>query len=227
MKVTPVIKKVLNLYGGLLGNRDKWTGVEVTNVELEDSLIEIGKKRKPEDRFIKADAHEYLLRHCDEYDFIWSSPPCQTHSRMMKATRHDKKRYTDMSLYQEIIFLDNFFKGLWVVENVKPYYEPLIKPTAIIGRHYFWANFKIDPNFHIEQPKGFITAGTVQETQKLKDWLGIQYEGNVYYKGNHCPGQVLRNCVHPDLGLYILEQAQGIMRQEKTNQIKLFNDNAA
>lgn len=221
MKHIGEILKVGNYYAGLLGNRDKWENVEVTNIELEDSLIEVGKQRKPQDIFIKADAHQHLLNHAHEFDFIWSSPPCQTHSRMMKATRHTKRRYTDMSLYQEILFLEHFYKGLWVVENVKPYYEPLIKPTAIIGRHYFWSNFKIDPNFEVEQPKGFITTGTVEETQMLKDWLGIQYEGNIYYKDNHCPGQVLRNCVHPDLGLYILEQAQGIIRQDTSNQLKL------
>ena len=31
-----------------------------------------------------------------------------------------------MKLYEEIIFLDNYFKGKYVVENVIPYYEPLI-----------------------------------------------------------------------------------------------------
>jgi DNA (cytosine-5)-methyltransferase 1 len=221
--------KVLNLYSGLLGNREKWEDVDVTNVELEDSLIEAGRKRKPNDTFIKADAHQYLLDHHHEFDFIWSSPPCPSHSRMMKATRHKLRRYPDMSLYQEEIFLDHFFKGKWVVENVKPYYEPLIKPTAIIGRHYFWSNFQIDEKGYQgpDQPKGFITSGTVKETEMLKDWLGIHYEGNIYHKGNHCPGQVLRNCVHPELGLYILEQAQGIIRQEKTSQIKLFNTDAA
>ena len=53
--------------------------------------------------------------------------------------------------------------------------------------------------------KGFITAGTVAETEKLKEWLGIKYEGNIYYKGNHCPGQVLRNCVHPDFGKHVFD----------------------
>lgn len=31
-----------------------------------------------------------------------------------------------MSLYQQVILLDNFFNGKYVVENVIPYYEPLI-----------------------------------------------------------------------------------------------------
>lgn len=200
-------KRVLNLYAGLGGNRKKWNDdlYEITSVELEPSIAEVYIKLYPQDTLIVGDAHQYLLDHYEEFDIVWSSPPCQTHSKMMKATRHKKNRYSDMSLYQEIIFLQHFFKGKWIVENVKPYYEPLIKPTKTLGRHYIWSNFEIT-DFDLPNIKGFITKGTVAETQHLKDWLGIQYEGNLYYKGNHCPGQILRNCVHPDMGEHIINQ---------------------
>jgi len=56
--------------------------------------------------------------------------------------------YPDMRLYQEIIFLQHYFKGKWVIENVISYYEPLIKPVRI-QRHYFWANFPI-PEIKVE-----------------------------------------------------------------------------
>jgi DNA (cytosine-5)-methyltransferase 1 len=161
--------RVLNLYAGLGGNRKKWQGVEVTAVEMEEDIAEVYQREHPQDKVIVGDAHQYLLGHADRFDFVWTSPPCQTHSRMMKATRHTTKRYTDMTLYQEIIFLKHFYKGLFVVENVKPYYEPLIRPTAVMGRHYFWSNFHIPP-FHIEQPKGFIDDAKVGD---LKKWLGI------------------------------------------------------
>ena len=90
-----------------------------------------------------------------------------------------------------------------------------------MGRHLFWSNFRIG-NFEVENIKGFITNGTVAETQKMKDWLGIQYEGNIYYKGNHCPGQVLRNCVHPKTGRYILDCALNIIRKSDTKQTTMF-----
>lgn len=196
--------KILNLYAGLGGNRKEWGDEhEITAVELEPKIAEVYKSNFPNDEVIICDAHEYLLENAESFDFIWSSPPCQTHSRMMKATRHKKKRYTDMSLYQEIIFLQHFYKGKWVVENVKPFYEPLIKPSAIIGRHYFWSNFKISEDFNQPNFKNFINAGTSQEVEKLKKWLGIKYDGNIYYKNNHCPGQVLRNCVHPLMGKHV------------------------
>jgi site-specific DNA-cytosine methylase len=31
------------------------------------------------------DAKEYLLENYKNFDFIWASPPCQTHSRIRKA----------------------------------------------------------------------------------------------------------------------------------------------
>jgi len=198
--------KILNLYAGLGGNRKLWGDEhEVTAVEMEQEIADVYIKNFPNDKVIIGDAHQYLLNHSDEFDFIWSSPPCQTHSRMMKATRHKKKRFTEMELYQEILFLQHFYKGNWVVENVKPYYEPLIEPTTKMGRHYFWANFEVS-KFEMPNIKNFITSGTTKETDKLKDWLGIHYEGNIYYKNNHCPGQVLRNCVHPLVGKHVLNE---------------------
>lgn len=198
-------KKVLNLYAGLGGNRKKWSNdlYEVTAVEFEPKIAKVYSELFPNDTVIIGDAHEYLKNNYENFDIVWSSPPCPKHSRMMKATRHKVADYIDLKLYAEIIFLKHFFKGLWVVENVKPYYEPLIEPTKTLGRHLFWSNIDIKYFICPEQPKGFITSGTVKESEKLKEWLGINYEGNIYYKNNHCPGQVLRNCVHPDIGEHI------------------------
>ena len=101
--------RVLNLYCGIGGNRKLWENVEVTAVEYNEEIAMIYKDHFPNDNVIVADAHQYLLDHFKEFDFIWSSPPCQKHSRMMKATRHSVADYFDMSLYQEIIFLQNFY----------------------------------------------------------------------------------------------------------------------
>jgi len=197
----------LNLYAGLGGNRKLWKGFKVVAVEKNEKIAKVYKDNFPEDEVIIGDAHQYLIENSDEFDGVWSSPPCQSHSRMVKATRHKIRKYPEMNLYQEIIFLQHFFKGKWVVENVKPYYEPLIEPTAKLGRHYFWSNFEIS-DFNIPSPKGFITSGSSKESvQGMKDWLGIQYEGNIYYEGNHCPAQVLRNCVHPEMGLHVFNEA--------------------
>ena len=196
-------KKVLNLYAGLGGNRKLWADCDVTAVEMDERIAKVYQRLHPNDTVIVGDAHEYLLEYFDEFDFIWSSPPCQTHSVMMKATRHKLKRYSDMSLYQEIILLQHFFKGDWVVENVKPYYAPLI-PGKLMGRHMFWSNLDFE-HFDIARPKNFINKANLAGKQALMDWLGIHYEENIYYGNNHCPAQILRNCVHPLIGEHIFK----------------------
>lgn len=201
--------KVLNLYSGIGGNRKFWHDCDVTSIEIDEKIANVYSKFYPNDKVIIGDAHQYLHEHYFEYDFIWSSPPCQSHSRMVKGTRHNVTKYPDMKLYQEIILLQQFFEGMWVVENVIPYYESLIKPTTILQRHCFWSNFKIS-DYKLKTIDNFINGGTVKDSEKLKEWLGLNYDGNLYYENNHCPCQILRNCVHPDLGLHIFNQSMNV-----------------
>jgi DNA (cytosine-5)-methyltransferase 1 len=161
----------------------------------------------PQDKVIVADAHQYLLEHFKEFDFIWSSPPCPSHSdiRRMNVDRGGcKPIYPEMSLYQEIIFLRQFCDVPFVVENVRPYYEPLITPQ-IVNRHCFWSNFFIDNK---NLPSGKIKHGTNDDWQELTGFDVSQYRGIDKRK-------ILRNCVNPKLGLHIFNQAF------KTKQIKL------
>ncbi len=197
--------KVLNLYAGLGGNRKLWTGCKVTAVELEPKIAAVYQRQHPGDTVIVGDAHQYLLDHANEFDFIWSSTPCQTHSKMAKANSRKRPGYVDMGLYQEIIYLTHHFKGRWVVENVVPYYAPLI-PPKIVGRHAYWANFDVG-NYSEPSPTNFIKLQTLAAKQQLMDWLGIHYPENIYYGNNHCPTQILRNCVHPNEGLAIMRAA--------------------
>ena len=127
------IKRALNLYAGIGGNRKKWEGVEITAIEADSKIAAIYSKQFPNDELIVGDAHSFLEKHHNEFDFIWSSPPCQTHSEMCIATRHKNKKFPDFNLYQEIIFLKHYFKGMWVVENVNPFYKPLIEPSKKVG----------------------------------------------------------------------------------------------
>lgn len=149
-----------------------------------------------------ADAHQYLLDHHNKFDFIWSSPPCQGNTKMIRSGRNRKPRYPDLRLYEEIIFLKMNYSGRWVVENVIPYYEPLLKPTVKLGRHLFWSNFSIS-DFTVPEFKNFINRQNLEAKKDLQNWLGIHYDENIYYEKNHCPTQILRNCVHPDVGEHI------------------------
>ena len=195
---------ILNLYAGLGGNRKHWNNCEVTAIEYTPKIAKVYRDQYPQDTVVVADAHQYLLENHQDFDFIWSSPPCQSHSRMIRSGRNRRSRYVDLKLYEEIMLLQADFKGQWLVENVIPWYEPLIAPTKKVGRHLFWSNFDFDV---IDPPniKGFINQGTVKDSERLKQWLGIEYEGNIYYDGNHCASQVLRNAVHPDIGRQIMD----------------------
>src|SRR3972149_1841834 len=136
--------KILNLYAGIGGNRKLWGNEhEVTAVEINQEIAKIYQDFFPNDKVIVTDAHQYLLEHYKEFDFIWSSPPCPTHSITNNfLNAQGVIRYPDMSLWQEIIFLKHFCKTIYVIENVKSYYTPFLNPQ-ISGRHYFWANFNI------------------------------------------------------------------------------------
>jgi DNA (cytosine-5)-methyltransferase 1 len=202
--------KILNLYAGIGGNRKLWGDEhEITAVEYDENIAAIYQEFFPNDKVIVTDAHEYLLNHYDEYDFIWSSPPCQSHS----GCNHFLKgqgiiRYPDMSLYQEIILLQTHFKGGWVVENVKPYYKALI-PAQEAGRHLFWANFIIK-DIEVDYPQiGTMNRSASKETQRkaiireaqIPELLDLHGLKNFKIKNKR---QVLRNCVLPKVGEHVL-----------------------
>lgn len=192
--------KVLNGFAGLGGNRKLWENVEVTAVELNPEIAKIYQDFFPNDKVIVGDAHQYLLDHYKEFDFVWMSPPCPTHSRINTDGQRDM-RYPDMMLYQEIIALsNNWFKGKWCVENVIPYYKPLIIPTVEIDRHYFWTNFYVD--------KAFFTKEKPIAEQTAKERFGFNLE-NIQEKGLE-KRKVLRNLVNPEIGKYIFNQAMNI-----------------
>ena len=106
--------KILNLYACLGGNRAKWDEVakekgikiEVTAIELDEEAAILYQERFPNDIVIVTDAHQYLLDHYKEFDFIWSSPPCPSHSRARNYNTKYKAIYPDMKLYEEIILLE-------------------------------------------------------------------------------------------------------------------------
>ena len=153
--------KILNLYACLGGNRFKWSDDhQITAVELDPELARMYQNRFPNDTVIVTDAHQYLLDHYKEFDFIWSSPPCPTHSRVRISQKNRDTlipMYPDMKLYQEILFLDNYFEGKYCIENVIPFYEPLI-PAKKRGRHLYWTNFNLPSNLGERKEAGIYTG---------------------------------------------------------------------
>lgn len=193
--------KILNLYAGIGGNRKLWGDEhEITAVEYDPQIAAVYKDLFPHDELVIGDAHDYLLNNFERFDFIWSSPPCQSHSsiRFNRAVKFlgSKPVYPDMKLYEEVLFLQHHFEGLYVVENVVPYYDALI-PAQKINRHLYWANFEIGD---LPRDPENLRAIQIPDLQKLH---GFDLSG---YKLSN-KRQVLRNCVSPEVGLHILNKA--------------------
>lgn len=207
--------KILNLYAGIGGNthnldRNKHN---VTHVEINEEIADVTTKLHPKDNVIIGDAKKHLQKNYQEYDYIWASPPCPSHSSIRKAGTK-KGQYDalipDMDLYGVIIFLDEYFDGHWTVENVQPFYERLdkqekerqkalqkiIPPAQKSNRHLFWSNHEV-PELNISK------SGFHQKSNSdLMDWLGIYITETFDTVEKR---KVLRNCVHPKIGKSILD----------------------
>lgn len=213
---------ILNLYAGIGGNRKLWEDVSVTAVEYNPEIAAIYQKYFPNDTVIVADAHEYLLQHYKEFDFIWASPPCQTHSRLRIAQKNTKgfiPKFPDAKLWQEIIFLKYHATCPYVIENVMPYYDVFIEPTITMDRHLFWSNFKIS-KIEVSKDGG---QSNVARINANDNHFGFSL---VNYDVKHRKGQILANLVNPEIGLAILDQVRGIKRKSKLKQISILEEAA-
>jgi DNA (cytosine-5)-methyltransferase 1 len=217
--------KILNLYACLGGNRYKWDEVakekgieiEVTAVELDEELAKLYSKRFPNDKVIVTDAHQFLLERHQEFDFIWSSPPCPSHSKARFARKQTTKAiYPDMKLYEEVLFLQHCFNGKYVVENVIPYYEPLI-PAKKRGRHLYWTNFNLPTE--LNERKSSIMEGK----DEVSKWCEFHDYDFRQYKGKQRTDKIARNLVDYEAGRTIFETALGIVKKKEVNQIDIFD----
>jgi len=210
--------KVLNLYACLGGNRYKWTDCEVTAVENDPELARLYQERFPQDTVIIGDAHQYLLDHYSEYQYIWSSPPCPDNSRArfcksLNENTNIKPVYADLRLYQEYILLDNYFEGKFTIENVIPYYDTLI-PGQKRGRHIYWTNFRLPENLNERNFK----FGCNDEVKKLCEFHDYDFR---QYKGEQRIDKIARNLVDYEAGLTIYKCAVGSFKASSINQLSL------
>jgi len=215
--------KILNSYASFGGNRYKWdevTDIAVTAVEIDPEIAKLYQIRFPNDTVIVGDAHKYLQENYEMFDFIWASPPCPTHSKLQLPWKNMKRRnfnmpYPDLKLYEEIIFLQYYFNGKYCVENVIPFYEPLI-PAKKRGRHLYWTNFNL-PNSLRERksPKDF-ALGNVEVLSKFHNYDFRQY------KGKQRLDVIAKDLVDYEAGKTILETAMGIIRKQNVLQTELF-----
>ena len=208
--------RILNLYAGIGGNRKLWGDEhQITAIEYDEEIANIYHYNYPNDTVIVDDAHQYLLGNYQNFDFIWTSPPCPSHSRsrFWGMNRGYKPVFPDMKLYEEILLLTHYFKGDWVVENVIPFYKELIEAQKI-GRHLYWSNMKLNIDVNVK------SMSHIQNSQKLlEEYIGIDLS-NHKYKGDK--RVLLRNCVEPEIGKAILNIALNIKKETSIEQTKLF-----
>jgi len=196
--------KVLNLFAGVGGNREPWSGHEITAVEFDPRIAAVYQSRFPADTVVAGDAIEYLQEHYREFDFIWASPPCPSHGQYRHNVGVLGKGYAPLvpdmtSLYGIIIFLRTYYTGLWCVENVRPYYAPPLKPSFEMQRHLFWANF------WVPRPVKQIAASGIGHKNSILDFAD---SGIVAGSGIKNKRQVLRNRVDPEIGKHIMMWAE-------------------
>ena len=198
--------RVLDLYGGLGGTDIGITSVlekkgikyEYVAIEIDPIIAEAHRKNNPKSKVIVADALSWLSE-VKNFDFIWASPPCHTHSQwqMINKGRGIEIPKPDPTLW----FLIREFRMLginFVVENVRPYYKKPIDNSVRIGRQLFWSSFPIKPFQVKETPKKF-------NKMTIKDWK--DYHKLETIKGNRTQQRkALRNVVHPSIAAGIFEQ---------------------
>ncbi len=120
-----------------------------------------------------------------------------------------------MTLYQEIIFLSTFFTGKYCVENVNPYYEPLI-PGKKRGRHLYWTNFNLPQELSARFDVA-VTRGK-EELKQLCEFHEIVLNN---YSGAQQKVKIARNLVDYEAGKTILATALGVMLKSKSKQISI------
>jgi DNA (cytosine-5)-methyltransferase 1 len=131
-----------------------------------------------------------------------------------EGERKSKATYPDMKLYQEILLLEHFFDGKYCVENVVPYYEPLM-PSQKRDRHLYWCNFTLPNVLSNRKAENFIYA-KVSELSKFHDFDFTKY------KGEQRVDKMARNLVDYEAGLTIFNTARNIFDKSKQSQGSLF-----
>ena len=117
-----------------------------------------------------------------------------------------------MNLYEEILLLEHFFKGKYCVENVIPFYEPLIAAKKR-GRHLYWTNFNLPNKIGRKKVDNFSKT----DIESLSNYHDYNFRK---YKGKQRTDKIARNLVDYQAGRIIFETMLGIVKED-TEQITL------
>lgn len=193
--------KILNLYAGIGGNRKLWSEHSVLAVEIDPIIAKCYQDNFPGDELVIEDAIQFVEENdLSRFDVIWASPPCLTHSQWNMVNGPKIPRVTD--IYGLILFFNHTRRDPWVIENVNPWYKTLIPMNFQVGRHYFWSNYPM-PSKRFGPSK--INYRSFRQLSKEYDLDVKRIEKLTQLRRR----QIVRNCVHPEIGKYILENLTG------------------
>ncbi len=189
---------------------------EITGIEALPVLAEEYKKRFPNSNVLIGDAYNYISLMHDQYDVIFATPPCQSRSRLTSInSRQHNKPEEDLRVFELIEFLEDNFAGNWIIENVISNIIPKVNPSLKIGRHHIWSNIPLRGYIKVPKPdfrfdKGTYSKAGLNQTKTylsdLQNYLGVTLSKRFYIRGNHDPGQIYREGLHPILGKSLLNQ---------------------
>ncbi|MCE7740456.1 MAG: DNA cytosine methyltransferase [Candidatus Heimdallarchaeota archaeon] len=195
--------KVLDLFAGVGGTakgiqtflQEKNIPFQYVAVENDPETIKAHLKLNPDSEIEFRDAY---LTSIKDYDFIWASPPCTSHSQL---NMYMNRKQPDMRLWSLITRLQQQ-QIPFIVENVEPYYREPIPHTLELGRHRFWSNKPIIPFEVPKMPKDWGWMG-IPDWEKFHE---INTRVTKFIKDPLKRRQLLRNIVHWTISYRIIEQ---------------------
>lgn len=197
--------RILDLYAGLGGTakgiqsvlEKKGVDYEYFAIEIDPNVCAAHKINNPRSTVICADVKDWLDKITD-FDFVWASPPCQTHSILNFSNKATGKKtnLVDWSLWHVIDHLQRTENVSYVVENVLIWYNEPFKHNFNLDRHYFWTN---------------LSLLSFEYQKRTKDWGYLSVKGwKEYHQVEHAitgnKRQQLRNCLHWSIAAGIFEQ---------------------
>lgn len=131
--------KILDLFCGAGGvTRGYQQACEALGIACEITGVDIlPMPRYVGDRFVQADALEYLAAHGQEYDFIHASPPCQAYTQlkvMFKSDPSYSARHPAMIADMRKALLK--LEKPYVIENVMGAVKALNAPIKLCGHTF-------------------------------------------------------------------------------------------
>lgn len=145
-------------------------GFDVTGVDMVDR-----SSVYPGQRFVQADALEFLAAHGGDFDFIHASWPCQAHCTLTNGTHKGKRTYADLIPAGRKLMRAS--GRPWVIENVAG--APIRKDLMLCGemfglgviRHRF---------FEFSDPSLATPKAHVKHRGRVAGWRHGQYFDGPY-----------------------------------------------